>query len=577
MLDDGAIACGEARLGRELLARHQLLERGLESLFPHHDPTDHPVDLFEHRRHRAVVHAKRPDLPLRFFEPREQSFVGGEIGVAPAVDRLLRIADDEEAGSLARRSFERECGNDPALARIGVLEFVDEQLVDVAAQSPRHVRVLAQERVGAGEQHLEGHRAAALHAALRVLAQRRDHARHGGELRDVELLEVCEERGQDAGGGVDGRLPVAEGIGLPLREFALRPLRPFLQFAERGRIPGAPDARDPLGEFFRPLARLAHRHEAHAERRSDRDRALRALRHRGDGVAYGLSQGVVRANQPLAQRVDALGRERIGPELVRIRTARDHCDERGFDLLRAAFVRHQRERGVVALRVRPPEAHPHGFAHRRRARRAVGIDFEERMQTGLDGMGRQQPSTPGVDRLDEELIEPGAQRLDAISWRVGVEAHRPLALREIGERFLDTRLHLCRGGFGERDRHDPAQHALGDAHVRRVRRLRARAVPARPEAPRQHACDERRRLPRAGTGLDRDRARELALREGATVRIRLAGLVPVERVHSDTCQTARAAFSTDDASSTSLVASSHAPSRRRTPLSPRRHACRMSQ
>jgi hypothetical protein len=59
-----------------------------------------------------------------------------QIGVAPAVDRLLRVTDHEQHRALGGGALERQLLEQGALERIGILELVHQQLVD----TPAHAR-----------------------------------------------------------------------------------------------------------------------------------------------------------------------------------------------------------------------------------------------------------------------------------------------------------------------------------------------------------------------------------------------------------------------------------------------------
>ncbi len=95
-------------------------------------------DLREHRRHRAEVDRQACALAAGRLHAGEEVLVGGEIGLAPGVDRLLGIADDEEPGARAFVVAESERGEQLALAAVGVLELVDEQLADLPPQPAAH-------------------------------------------------------------------------------------------------------------------------------------------------------------------------------------------------------------------------------------------------------------------------------------------------------------------------------------------------------------------------------------------------------------------------------------------------------
>jgi hypothetical protein len=91
------------------------------------------------------------DLRARLDERRAVLEVGVEVGAAEAVDRLLRIADDEElarrrqgrvwiGGTLASDGHEET--HDLVLHRIGVLHLVDEHVAEAPLQALAHRAVL---------------------------------------------------------------------------------------------------------------------------------------------------------------------------------------------------------------------------------------------------------------------------------------------------------------------------------------------------------------------------------------------------------------------------------------------------
>ena len=87
------------------------------------------------------------------LELRAHLRVDADVGAPKAIDRLLRVADDEE---LARRRrhrapvadrgiARREQQQDLGLQRIGVLELVDEQVREAQLKRGAHLRVIAHE------------------------------------------------------------------------------------------------------------------------------------------------------------------------------------------------------------------------------------------------------------------------------------------------------------------------------------------------------------------------------------------------------------------------------------------------
>jgi hypothetical protein len=172
-----------------------------------------------------VVHAQRADAATSLAHAREHALVRFEIGVAPAVDRLLGIADQEQSRPIGLRAVERKCRHDRALARVGVLELVDEQLIDAPAQIGGHARMVGEQRRRAREQLLEAHAALAAQPVLRVGGERGERGGQQREQNGVELLQIREQRGETLRCGLDRGAALCERVGFGLGEF---PLRPFL-------------------------------------------------------------------------------------------------------------------------------------------------------------------------------------------------------------------------------------------------------------------------------------------------------------------------------------------------------------
>ena len=81
---------GRARRNRRLRrapVRRERLEARLDAGLGDHDRCDRASDLVEHRRHRAEVDRQAGARPSRRLHAGEKRFVGGEVGLAPGVDR----------------------------------------------------------------------------------------------------------------------------------------------------------------------------------------------------------------------------------------------------------------------------------------------------------------------------------------------------------------------------------------------------------------------------------------------------------------------------------------------------------
>jgi len=75
------------------------------------------------------------------------------IGLAEAVDRLHRVADDEQRAAVIGHPAARQPFDQGDLARAGILEFVDQQVADAVIERLGEIGrrfVVAQRQAGAG-------------------------------------------------------------------------------------------------------------------------------------------------------------------------------------------------------------------------------------------------------------------------------------------------------------------------------------------------------------------------------------------------------------------------------------------
>ncbi len=187
-----------------------------------------------HRRHRAfdlgeqaLGRAEVGDQRRRRVagEGRvDEALVGREARSAPAVDRLLGVADQEETGAFVRRALEREARDQLALQVVGVLQLVDQELADAAPRVARDPRPGEQidrqaEQVGVGRA------APRAHPPLDLGGERAEQLASGVEQLGVDPLEQPEGRTQAPGGGRHRRRRLAQVLALPLVEGALRSSR----------------------------------------------------------------------------------------------------------------------------------------------------------------------------------------------------------------------------------------------------------------------------------------------------------------------------------------------------------------
>ena len=132
--------------------------------------------------------------------------VDADVGAAEPVDRLLRVADEEQrAGARARAPpvglavvVGREQQQDLRLERIGVLELVDEDPLEARLESAPHLCVVAHEVARAEQQIEEVERAAAsLQLVVAVDGAAQIALEQGGEVGiggHPELIEPRLER-----------------------------------------------------------------------------------------------------------------------------------------------------------------------------------------------------------------------------------------------------------------------------------------------------------------------------------------------------------------------------------------------
>ena len=127
-----------AGLQRQLVGGHLRRERRV----------DEPLD----RRHAAVARRQLQHASAAALELPADAPVGADVGAAEPVDRLLRIADDEQLAGHGRdvassrspsRIVGRQQQQDLGLDRIGVLELVDEDPRELRLQMPPDVASLS--------------------------------------------------------------------------------------------------------------------------------------------------------------------------------------------------------------------------------------------------------------------------------------------------------------------------------------------------------------------------------------------------------------------------------------------------
>ena len=135
--------------------------------------------------------------------------IGFDVGPPEAIDRLFRIADDEQlAGNRCDPppvAFGRIVGGqqqqDLGLQRVGVLELVDEDMREPRLERPADARVLRQQIAGAQQQVDEIERAGALLEPLvagngiaKLVVQQGGEVAVGRILEPVELAASASRR-----------------------------------------------------------------------------------------------------------------------------------------------------------------------------------------------------------------------------------------------------------------------------------------------------------------------------------------------------------------------------------------------
>ncbi len=129
---------------------------------------DHPRDA-----PKIPGQGELPTVVEPFAEGREDR----RLGPPEAVDRLLRIADEEQAARTG--IITRQRPDDRPLDRIGILEFVDEQEVDLLPERANQlVPVVSQQSPGPDEQVVEVNQ---LPATLQAVDFRQRLPRQRGE------------------------------------------------------------------------------------------------------------------------------------------------------------------------------------------------------------------------------------------------------------------------------------------------------------------------------------------------------------------------------------------------------------
>ena len=270
MLHERTRRRGRERFALALLGRDQPLEGRLIGAALRHRRLERALDLVEDRGHRAAVHAQPRGRAAGAERIADQRAVGPQIGRAPAVDRLLGVADQEEPRPRTGGAVEREQAHDVALHRVGVLELVDEQLIVIGAHLRAKRRLVAQQIARFAKQRCVADRPAFAQPLAGAREERVEHPARTLEAQRPQGDDLLDRCAQDRGGLRHGGRGVSQR--LPLRGVEALGLAPFAEALERASGPAAPHR-------FRERVERGHLGGAAGQRVTRRGRWRRA--HRG--------------------------------------------------------------------------------------------------------------------------------------------------------------------------------------------------------------------------------------------------------------------------------------------------------
>jgi hypothetical protein len=355
-----------------------------------------------------------------------EGVVGSQVGAAPAVDGLLGIADEEQPGPLVLGALQRQDSDHLALVTVRVLELVDEELVDLAACAPGHVGVVLEQCGRASQQPRERDDAAPTRPLLHLVQQSlKDRARQGEGL-EVESGEVREPPGELVRGLAKGVSALAQGLALGPGELVTGPAT---KRAQRLRVEAVAQ---PAEELLERLAGVGQQGEP-SERRVDRVRdadGLVAAAHLVEAPPGDVAEAGQRIAQPPSGCAHTRFREGVVREYGGWNARLEQRAELRLELARSMPALRERQQGRIArLGIRDAQPALEHVAHQHLLGATQGVDLEVRMQACLEGMGREQPATPGVDRVDDEVVERTAQSDRARAAKVVRRERRRVAPR----------------------------------------------------------------------------------------------------------------------------------------------------
>ncbi len=539
MLDGlpGPLGAGKAAAPPEsgvLSGGEEGLEGGLHPRPGGHHRLDHPRDLLQDDRHGAEVEGERHHLPSRLPHQGHEALVGPQVGVAPAIDRLLGVPHQEEPRPLLRRAVEGDPAQEVALDAVGVLEFVHQELIDPPPHLPPHLGALGEESLRPGEEEVEGGDPLGAELALDPPEQGEERPAAVLQQLGVEAGELLDELDEGAGRDLQLPLDVAEEGGLGPLELPPPGLQVVDEVAREEVVAGRLQGRA-LGVLLQPREQVGD--------------GVRDLLGVEDPPALGEAGGdqAVERLQGLPEAA-AEGGQRLGTERV---LGEDGGGEppleegaQGLDDLRRAEAPdgQLQQVGAPGIAVAVAQGVLDGLADHLLQQMPLGVHRQVGMDARLQRIVRQEPAAEGVDGAHGQVVE-GAEEgprppraLRAGGEDGGLEPVRRLSPGgEGGQLARGPARHLGRRRLGEGDRHDPPQHLGGDA----VRPLLARAAP-RPlgespggplpplaQGPGEEPADERGGLPRPRPRLEHQGDVEPGLRGPA------GGAVPGEKVGAE--------------------------------------------
>ena len=146
VLDGSEATATKSLRVHEFWAGDQRIERRLNTRNRLHHGRNHALDFVQHIWDRSKIDRQAHEFTTRFANLVNERALCGQIGPAPAIDALLRITDDEEARARIFRTVERQRAHDLALTLIGILEFIDEELIDSRPNPRGYVRSTAEQQ-----------------------------------------------------------------------------------------------------------------------------------------------------------------------------------------------------------------------------------------------------------------------------------------------------------------------------------------------------------------------------------------------------------------------------------------------